>query len=203
MRWPLCSPLSTSTRDACQTPASRDANHRQCSRYKSGDNLPLDNGSLYPIYLTNRLSIVNWRRASRKEHGTMNTDSVPSKAVKIAIQHVEAFSTHEYDTARSLLAEDVHFLLITSIPGFPNPVEGHGVEAFMKALTSGNTLIPGSLQVIHSIGDDQQALLTVSVNGTLPTQEPITLLAARHYMIDENEKIKNELVILTNYEGKV
>jgi len=133
----------------------------------------------------------------------MNNDSSPSKAAEIAMKHVEALSNHEYETARSLLAEDVHFILITSIPGFPNPFEGNGVDEFMKALTSGNTLIPGSLQVIHSIGDDHQAFITVSVKGTLPTKEPITLLAARHYMIDENEKIKNELVILTNYEGKV
>ena len=133
----------------------------------------------------------------------MNTDSSSSKAVEVAIQHVKAFSNHDYDTARSLLADDVHFMLITSIPGFPNPSEGHGVEEFMKRLTSGNTLIPGSLQVIHTIGDDHQALITVSVKGTLPTQEPITLLAARHYMIDEHEKITNELVIIANYEGKV
>ena len=133
----------------------------------------------------------------------MNNDSSPSKAAEIAMKHVEAFSNHDYETARSLLADDVHFILITSIPGFPNPLEGNGVEEFMKTLTSGNTLIPGSLQVIHSIGDDHQALITVSVKGTLPTQEPITLLAARHYMIDENEKIKNELVIVSNYEGKV
>ena len=133
----------------------------------------------------------------------MNNDSSPSKAAEIAMKHVEAFSTHDYETARSLLADDVHFMLITSIPGFPNPVEGHGVEEFMKTLTSGNTLIPGSLQVLHSIGDDHQAFITVSVKGTLPTQEPMTLLAARHYLIDENEKVKNELVIMTTYEGKV
>jgi ketosteroid isomerase-like protein len=133
----------------------------------------------------------------------MNNDSSPSKAVEIAIRHVEAFSNHDYEKTRSLLADDVHFILITSIPGFPNPVEGNGVEAFLKALSSGNTLIPGSLQVIHRIGDDHQALITVSVKGTLPTREPITLLAARHYMIDEHEKITNELVIIANYEGKV
>jgi hypothetical protein len=133
----------------------------------------------------------------------MNTVSSPSKAVEIAIQHVEAFSAQDYDTARSLLADHVHFILITSIPGFPNPSEGHGVEEFMKVLTSGNTLIPGSLQVIHSIGDDHQALITVSVKGMLPTQEPVTLLAARHYMIDEHEKITNELVIIASFEGKV
>ncbi len=133
----------------------------------------------------------------------MNTDSLPSKAAEIAIQHVEAFSNHDYETARSLLADDVHFILITSIPGFPNPVEGHGVEEFMKALTSGNTLIPGSFQVLKSIGDDHQAFILVSVKGTLPTQEPVTLLAARHYVIDEHEKITNELVIISTYEGKV
>ena len=133
----------------------------------------------------------------------MSTESSPSKAAEIAMKHVEAFSNQDYETARSLLADDVHFILITSIPGFPNPVEGNGVEEFMKALTSGNTLIPGSLQVIHSIGDEHQALITVSVKGMLPTQEPITLLAARHYVIDEHEKITNELVIISNYEGKV
>ena len=133
----------------------------------------------------------------------MNTDAAPSKAVAIAMKHVEAFSHHEYETARSFLAEDVHFMLIGSIPGFPNPVEGNGVEAFMKRLTSRNMLIPGSLQVLHSIGDDHQAFITVSVKGTLPTQEPMTLLAARHYMIDEHEKITNELVIASPYEGKV
>ena len=133
----------------------------------------------------------------------MNNDSSPSKAVEIAIKHVEAFSNHDYETARSLLADDVHFILITSIPGFPNPAEGNGVEEFMKVLSSGNTLIPGSFQVIHSVGDDHQALITVSVKGTLPTEEPITLLAARHYMIDEHEKITNELVIISHYEGKV
>jgi hypothetical protein len=133
----------------------------------------------------------------------MNNDSSPSKAAEIAMKHVEAFSNHDYETARSLLADDVHFILITSIPGFPNPLEGNGVEEFMNTLTSGNTLIPGSLQVIHSIGDDHQAFITVSVRGTLPTQEPMTLLAARHYLIDENEKIKNELVIIASYEGKV
>ena len=133
----------------------------------------------------------------------MNTDSSPSKAAEIAIQHIEALSNHDDETARSLLADDVHFMLMTSIPGFPNPLEGHGVEAFMKALTSRDAIIPGSLQVIHSIGDDHQALITVSVKGMLPTQEPVTLLAARHYMIDEHEKITNELVIIASYEGKV
>ena len=133
----------------------------------------------------------------------MNTDSSQSKAAEIAIKHVEAFSNHDYETARSLLADDVHFILITSIPGFPNPLEGNGVEDFMKTLSSGNTLIPGSFQVLHSIGDDHQALITVSVKGTLPTKEPITLLAARHYILDENDKIKNELVIVSTYEGKV
>ncbi len=84
----------------------------------------------------------------------MNNDSSPSKAVEIAIKHVEAFSNHDYETARSLLADDVHFILITSIPGFPNPLEGNGVEEFMKTLVSGNTLIPGSFQVLRSIGDE-------------------------------------------------
>ena len=133
----------------------------------------------------------------------MNTDAAPSKAVAIAMKHVEAFSNHEYETARSFLADDVHFILIGSIPGFPNPVEGNGVEEFMKRLTSRNMLIPGSLQVLHSIGDDHQAFITVSVKGILPTQEPMTLLAARHSMIDENEKITNELVIASTYEGRV
>jgi hypothetical protein len=125
----------------------------------------------------------------------MNHDSAPAKAVEIAIQHVEALSNQDYATARSLVADDVHFILITSIPGFPNPVEGHAVEAFMKTLSSGNISIPGSFELLYSIGDDHQAFIVVKVKGILPTQEPVTLLAARHYILDEHEKITNELVI--------
>src|SRR5712691_13174925 len=90
--------------------------------------------------------------------------------------------------------EHIHRIvqLYPSIPGFPNPLEGNGVEDFMKTTTSGNTLIPGSLQVLKSIGDNHQAFIVVSVKATIGSNEPITIFSARHCITGENDKIKNE-----------
>ena len=101
------------------------------------------------------------------------------------------------------MADDVHFILINAIPGFPSPVEGIGIDEFMKAISSDNALIPGSLTVRVSIGDDRQALILVTVKTTIPSGGESTLLAARHYIINNSEKITNEQVILSLYDGEV
>jgi hypothetical protein len=73
----------------------------------------------------------------------------------------------------------------------------------MKAISSDNSLIPGSLKVLESIGDDHQALIVVTVNTTSASAGKSTLLAARHYIINNSEKITNEQVILSLYDGEV
>ena len=125
-----------------------------------------------------------------------------ARAVDIAIKHFTAMCNGDRETLRALLADDVHYILITSIPGFPNPHEGHGAEQLMEDATRQNALDPGSLQVLKSIGDDQQALIVVRVKATFGPS-PMTLLAARHYMVDERGNITDELVIISNYDGEV
>jgi hypothetical protein len=125
-----------------------------------------------------------------------------NKAVELAIKHINAMCNHNAAAQRDLLADDVHFTLITSVPGFPSPVQGNNAEEFMKAQGSPNPLVPGSLRLLKSIGDDHQALLVVTVKASMGP-EPVTLLAARYYAIDQHDKIKNELVIISTYEGEV
>jgi hypothetical protein len=125
-----------------------------------------------------------------------------NKAAEIAIKHITAMSNHDDAAQRDLLTDDVQFTLITSVPGFPNPIQGTNAEEFMKVQTSQNPLVPGSLRLLQSIGDDHQALIVVTVKAAVGP-EPMTLLAARHYTIDPSGKIKNELVIISNYEGEV
>ena len=126
-----------------------------------------------------------------------------NKATDVAIRHISAMANHDDAAARALLADDVHFTLITSVPGFPNPAQGDNAEEFMKlAGGPGNPLVPGSLQVLKGIGDDHQAMILVTVKAAMGP-DTSNLLAARHYTLDEHDKIKNELVIITNYDGEV
>ncbi len=135
----------------------------------------------------------------------MNQDVTKAKALEIAIQHISALSNNDAKAVRDLLADDVHFMVMTSVPrpDLPNPLEGHTAEEFIKVITSGDArLLPGSLQALKSVGDDHQALLLVCVKGAVGPQS-VTLLAARHYVVDKNDKITNELVILSPYDGEI
>jgi hypothetical protein len=117
-----------------------------------------------------------------------------SSAVAVARAHVEAFTNHDWETARSLLAEDVHFTLLNTEPNRPNHVEGIGVEQFMERLTQ-QPLIPGSAQFMSSVGDDRHALLLVSVKASVGGV-PLTIFSGRHYLLDDKGKIKTEQVII-------
>ena len=116
-----------------------------------------------------------------------------SPAVAVARAHVEAFTNHDWDTARNLLAEDVHFTLLNTEPDRPNQRDGVGVEQFMALLTQ-QPLIPGSAQFISSVGDEHHALLLVSVKADVGGV-PLTIFSGRHYVLDEEGKIKTEHVI--------
>ncbi len=117
-----------------------------------------------------------------------------SRAVAVARAHVEAFTNHEWETARSLLAEQVHFILLNAEPDRPNHFEGVGVEQFMELLTQ-QPLIPGSAQFIASVGDERHALLLASVKADVGAF-PLPIFSARHYVLDDNGKIKTEQVII-------
>lgn len=122
--------------------------------------------------------------------------SQESSAAAVAKAHVEAWSNHDWDTARTALAAGVKVTAMTTNPAFPASTL-EGVEQYMNGLIQfAQGLEPGSAQVVASVGDDRNALLVVTARlapggpfgtGTLP--------GARLYLLDEDGKIKSEQVI--------
>jgi hypothetical protein len=117
-----------------------------------------------------------------------------SPAVAIALAHVEAWSKHDYDTARAALAADVQVDSTTTLP-IMEPVHLTGVDAYMQGLTYfAQTVVAGSAKVLAATGDERNALLTLTVEADLGGTVMI-LPGARLYLIDDNGKIKAEQVI--------
>src|SRR5258707_9831740 len=80
-------------------------------------------------------------------------------AVAIARAHVEAWSNHDFDTAREGLAPDVRVTAITTQP-MPPATDLSGADNYMVGLTQfAQAVVPGSLKVIASTGDERNALL--------------------------------------------
>jgi len=117
-----------------------------------------------------------------------------SPAVTIALAHVAAWSTHDFETARKALAADVTVASTTTQPTM-EPVHLTGVDAYMQGLTYfAQTVVPGSARVIASTGDEHNALLMLTVEADLGGARMI-LPGARLYLLDDNHKIKSEQVI--------
>jgi hypothetical protein len=119
-----------------------------------------------------------------------------SAAVAIARAHVEAWSNHDYDTARKSLAQDVHALVVSVDPEAPD-TDLSGIDAYMDGLVQfGQIVLPGTTTVESSVGDDTRALLRVTSRVQFGPDTPqLTLHGARLYLIDESQKIKDEQVI--------
>ena len=118
-----------------------------------------------------------------------------SKAVDLALAHCEAWSNHDWDAARESLADDVKVTATSTMPGAPK-TDLDGPEAYMQGLRAfAGTVVPGTLQVDASVGDQRNALVQVTVHTDGPPFGPLTLHGARLYLFDENHKIKEEQVI--------
>ena len=117
-----------------------------------------------------------------------------SPAVAVARAHVEAWSNHDFDAARSSLAADVKVTATTTMPIMP-ATDLSGADDYMVGLTQfAQAVVPGSLRVIASSGDERNALLMLTVEADLPVGR-MTLPGARLYLLDEAGKIKVEQVI--------
>ena len=117
-----------------------------------------------------------------------------SPAVAIARAHVEAWSNHDFDTARKGLAPDVKVTATTTLPIMP-ATDLTGADNYMIGLTQfAQGVVPGSLRVIASIGDERNALLMLTVEADLAGRRA-TLPAARLYLLDDDGKIKAEQVV--------
>jgi ketosteroid isomerase-like protein len=119
------------------------------------------------------------------------------KAVSIARAHIEAWSNHDYDTARKLLSPDVH-VTVTSTQPMMARTDSTGVHQYMAGLEKfAQAVRAGSAQIIESSGDDKNALIVVKVRAVFgpPGTPEVTVTQARLYLLDDNDKIKIEQVV--------
>jgi hypothetical protein len=114
-----------------------------------------------------------------------------SPAVAIAIAHIVAWSNHDWDKTKELLAPNVHAVVTTTQP---NLGEFTGIDDYMEIKVKAAQLIePGSVQVLSAIGDDSNALIMVTFRiGMGPGGAMVTMARTGLYLLDENEKIKEE-----------
>ena len=123
------------------------------------------------------------------------TSSKDSRAVAVAVAHVEAWSNHDFDTARNGLAADVRVTAATTNPAIP-ATDLTGADDYMKGLVAfAQGVVPGSQRVLGSVGDERNALVMLTVQVTGPDGVEMTAPGARLYLLDENGKIKLEHVI--------
>ena len=117
-----------------------------------------------------------------------------SPAVAVARAHAEAWSNHEWNTAREALAADVRVPATTTQPTTP-ATDLRGADDYMQGLIEfAQAVVPGSARVIASIGDERNALLMLTVEADFGGGN-VTLPAARLYLLDEDDKIKVEHVV--------
>ena len=94
-----------------------------------------------------------------------------SPAAAIARAHVEAWSNHDFDTARAGLAPDVRVTATTTQP-MPPATDLTGAEDYMTGLTQfAQAVVPGSLRILASTGDERNALLMLTVQADFGAAE--------------------------------
>jgi hypothetical protein len=116
-----------------------------------------------------------------------------STAVSIALAHIDAWTHHDWDKTRKMLAPDVHALVTSTNQQFRGG-EFTGVDAYMERKTKAARLIePGSVQVLSTIGDEVNGLVLVTfriglgAGGTM-----VTMARSCLYALDDDKKIKEE-----------
>ena len=119
-----------------------------------------------------------------------------SPAAAIALAHIDAWSRHDWDRTRALLAPDVHAFVASTQPEFGGGGvrELVGIDQYMVRKAKAAQLIePGSVQVLSAIGDETGALVSVTFRiGLGPGGTMVTMARACLYLIDANQKIKEE-----------
>jgi hypothetical protein len=112
-------------------------------------------------------------------------------AVTIALAHIDAWSNHDWDKTKELLAPNVHAVVTTTQASLG---EFTGIDDYMKIKVKAAQLIePGSVQVLSAIGDESNALIMVTFRiGMGPGGAMVTMARTGLYLMDDNDKIKEE-----------
>lgn len=117
-----------------------------------------------------------------------------SAAVRVAKDHIEAYSHQNWEAAQNALADGVHVTVNTTQPVM-GPVDTTGIDAYMVGLHAfADPITPGSARIHAAIGDEHNALVLVTVEFRSPKGKT-DLTGARLYQIDDEGKIKSEKVI--------
>ena len=118
-----------------------------------------------------------------------------SPALTVARAHVEAWSRKDWDTARGMLAPDVHIVATSTNPGLPH-TDLNGADEYMKGLVAyAEPIAAGSVHELSSAGDAHSALLTLDLRmAGGPFGDGMQAPCARLYLV-ENGKIKAEQVV--------
>ena len=118
-----------------------------------------------------------------------------SPAVKLARAHVAAWGRKDFDTARNGLAPDVTAAQSSTNPDIPR-ADLAGVDDYLQGLILfAQSIVPGSVQVTDSAGDDRYALFMVTTKVDGPPYGKLTIHNARLYRFDDNDKIAAEQII--------
>jgi len=123
-------------------------------------------------------------------------DMAESRAVEVARAHVAAWSTKDWDKARSMLAPDVHVIALTTNPAIP-VTDLTGTDDYMQGLAAfAGPVVPGTVRELASIGDERNALLTLDMHlAGGPFGAGADAPCARHYLISDDGKIQAEQVV--------
>jgi hypothetical protein len=114
-----------------------------------------------------------------------------SRAVALALSHLEAWTNQDFDTVRGNLAEDVQF--------YSPAANLAGIDQYMDAprgLTQfARQVVPGSLRVIAATGDEQNALIMYEVSTDGGPLGSKVFPSAQTWLLDDSGKIKVERIV--------
>src|SRR5260370_41591943 len=137
----------------------------------------------------------NLALGSRSKGGTMSDSNArtktDSRAVALGLAHLEAWTNHDFETVRGNLAEDVQF--------FSPAANLSGVDEYMDAPRGlaqfAKQVVPGSLRVIATMGDDRNALIMYEVSTEGGPIGSKLFPSAQTWVLDDDGKIKLERIV--------
>jgi hypothetical protein len=125
---------------------------------------------------------------------SLSKDSAP---VRAALAHIEAWSNHDFEASRAGLASDVWVTANTTDLNMMKVTNLHGVDEYMPGLIEfAQAVVPGSAEIVATIGDEKQAMVTLNVRVKFGPDAPeMTLPGSRLYLFDDDNKIRVEHVV--------
>jgi hypothetical protein len=139
-----------------------------------------------------QLTDIGWR-------SKLMTTRTDSPAVELAHGHLEAWTNQDLDTARGNLADDVLFTSpAANLTGITEYIDApRGLANFARQV------VPGSLRIIASTGDEHNALIMYEVRTEGGPVGSKLFSCAQTWLLDDTGKIKVERIVsfVTDSQG--